>query len=132
MPREQRKQVRRQVRPEQAGRLPAVVSLLVLVLIAFSGCGKEKTQGAPVGRVLMGRALFEAKCSFCHYVDREETKIGPGLKGVLAKASLPASGRPATPDNIRSQLGSPVGKMPAFASLSEQELADLLAYLKTL
>ena len=120
------------LRSKLAGLLPAVASFLVLVLVALTGCGKEQAQGAPVGRVLMGRALFEAKCSFCHYVDRDQTKIGPGLKGVLTKASLPASGRPATLDNVRSQLKSPVGKMPAFASLSEQEIADLLAYLKTL
>jgi len=114
------------------GTLAVVVALGAVALVAFVGCAKPKTESAPVGRVLMGQALFEAKCAFCHYVDREETKIGPGLKGVLARPALPASGRPATADNIRSQLASPVGKMPAFTSLSQQEIADLLAYLKTL
>ena len=115
-----------------------VVAIIVVSLIGRGRqeAGQESTaaaaQSVAVGRALMGRARFEAKCSFCHYVDREESKLGPGLKGVLKNANLPYSGRPANIDNIRSQLESPVGQMPSFASLSDREVADILAYLKTL
>lgn len=79
----------------------------------------------------MGAALFDDKCSFCHYIDKEETKIGPGLKNILKREKLPYSGRPANPDNIKQQLKTPISTMPSFASLSEQEIAHLLAYLAT-
>ena len=79
-----------------------------------------------------GQALFENDCSFCHYADRTESKLGPGLKGVLKGETLPVSGRPATPENVTQQLLSPYSNMPSFNSLSEQEIKDLVAYLKTL
>lgn len=79
-----------------------------------------------------GEALFTTKCGPCHYPDREEKKLGPGFKNLLKKEKLPQSGRLATIENVKKQLFRPFLIMPAFANLSEQELADLLAYLKTL
>jgi mono/diheme cytochrome c family protein len=79
-----------------------------------------------------GQALFDRKCTFCHYADRTDSKMGPGLKGVLKGEKLPYSERPANLENIRQQLRNPISSMPSFASLSEQEIANLLAYLETL
>jgi mono/diheme cytochrome c family protein len=83
----------------------------------------------PVGQ---GAALFHQNCSACHYPDRRETKIGPGLKGILQGGRLPASGRPATVESVRDQLITPYKTMPSFAHLSEEEVAALIAFLKTL
>jgi len=79
-----------------------------------------------------GQALFDSKCTFCHYADRTDSRMGPGLKGLLKGEKLPYSGRPANLENIRQQLRNPISTMPSFASLSEQEIANLLAYLETL
>ncbi len=76
-----------------------------------------------------GKVLFQNKCSFCHYADKEENQTGPGLKGLLKKDKLPHSGRPATVENIRNQLIHPVHSMPSFKDLPDQDIADLLAYL---
>jgi len=76
-----------------------------------------------------GEDLFRSKCSSCHYADKEETLMGPGLKGLLKKEKLPHSGRPATVENLRSQLINPVSFMPSFKDLPEQDIKDLLAYL---
>jgi cytochrome c2 len=84
------------------------------------------------GNASNGAALFKSKCSFCHYADSEDRKNGPGLKNILKKEKLPSSGREATLDNVKRQLETPFLAMPSFKFLSEQELADLLAYLKTL
>jgi cytochrome c2 len=60
-------------------------------------------------------------------------KIGPGLKGILTREKLPVSGKPATPENVIHQLKEPFKDMPSFrSSLSEQDINDLIAYLKTL
>ncbi len=91
----------------------------------------------PSGTLLQGKAeegevLFTSKCASCHYADKEDAKHGPGLKNILKKDTLPSSSRPATVENISLQLRKPYRVMPSFTSFSEQELADLLAYLKTL
>jgi cytochrome c1 len=51
---------------------------------------------------------------------------------LFAKPSLPASGKPVTEENIRQQLVRPARSMPSFAGLTAQEVADLMAFLKTL
>ncbi len=84
------------------------------------------------GVIEKGMAFFNSQCASCHHADREEFKNGPGLKNLLKRDGLPASKRPATVENILLQLKKPFQVMPAFPSLSEQESANLLAYLKTL
>ncbi len=92
----------------------------------------EPSQTPPQGSAEKGAALFKSKCLSCHYADKEENKLGPGLKNILKKESLPFSKRPSSIENIKKQLKTPFLTMPSFVSLSEQEIADLIAYLKTL
>ncbi|MFC2165866.1 c-type cytochrome [Acidobacteriota bacterium] len=96
---------------------------------------KEQTQTPPAqvqGNIQSGKVLFDTKCANCHLADSVEKRIGPGLQDLLFKDTLPHSGRPATVENILSQFERPVLTMPAFKNLTEQELADLITYLKTL
>jgi hypothetical protein len=79
-----------------------------------------------------GRTLFEAKCAVCHDPHSTRTVVGPGLKGILKRSALPVSGHPATAESIRFQLAQPMGRMPSFAYLSDEEVEDLIAYLNTL
>jgi mono/diheme cytochrome c family protein len=85
-------------------------------------------EGDPAG----GETVFSGNCASCHASDSEDWFIGPGLKGILARETFPESRRPATVANLVSQIVDPVGVMPAFSSLSDREMADLLAYMKTL
>ncbi len=92
----------------------------------------EPPQTLHQGNAEKGAALFKSKCLSCHYADKEENKHGPGLKNILKKERLPFSKRPANVENIKNQLKTPFLAMPSFVSLSQQEIADLIAYLKTL
>jgi len=92
----------------------------------------EPAQTPPQGSAEKGAALFKSKCLSCHYADKEENKHGPGLKNILKKESLPFSKRPANVENIKKQLKTPFLVMPSFVSLSQQEITNLIAYLKTL
>jgi len=95
----------------------------------------ETTQVTDVqvqGNIEVGKALFDTKCASCHLADSEEKKMGPGLKDLLYKDTLPHSGRPATVENVLFQLEKPVLTMPAFKDLTKQDAADLIAYIKTL
>jgi hypothetical protein len=79
-----------------------------------------------------GGTLFASKCAVCHDPNSTRTIVGPGLKGLLKRPTLPASGHPATAESIRFQLKQPAGRMPSFAYLTIEEIQDLLAYLNTL
>jgi len=85
-----------------------------------------------------GKKLFDQNCTLCHIPTSTQTKIGPGLKGVLKNKELPYSHRPATVANVREQIekGNAQGKpmpMPPFGSkLSATQINDVIAYLKTL
>ncbi len=92
----------------------------------------EPAQTPPQGSTEKGAALFKSKCLSCHFADKEESKQGPGLKNVLKKEKLPFSKRPSNIENIKKQLKTPFLTMPSFVSLSQHEIADLIAYLKTL
>lgn len=79
-----------------------------------------------------GRILFRSRCATCHDPLTANTIVGPGLKGLLKNPALPVSKHPATAESLRFQLRQPMGRMPSFAYLSEDEMSDLIAYLNTL
>jgi mono/diheme cytochrome c family protein len=95
----------------------------------------EEINAAPseiFGSAEQGASFFNTNCLSCHYVDTEDKKLGPGLKNLLKKEILPHSGRTATVENVKQQLIRPALVMPSFTKLTDQEMADLIAYLKTL
>lgn len=50
----------------------------------------------------------------------------------LKRPTLPLSGHRVTTESIRFQLRQPLGRMPSFAHLTDDEMSDLIAYLNTL
>lgn len=79
-----------------------------------------------------GKELYEDKCTFCHDPHSNKTLTGPGHKGILKNPLLPASMKPATPENIAAQIRSPFKDMPSFSYLSGDEVQHIIAYLNTL
>lgn len=88
-----------------------------------------------------GKALFGQKCSACHAVGPFNQRIvGPGLKGVLYDPAHPklVNGDPANPANVAKILQQgykgDMGVMPNATAngLGNQDIANLIAYLKTL
>ena len=78
-----------------------------------------------------GKEVFE-QCSVCHNADSSEKKMGPGLKGLFAKDKLP-NGKKPTEANVKAKIDEGGNGMPAYKEmLSDDEKADVLAYLKTL
>jgi len=96
------------------------------------GAPEESMFTASPESIDRGKIIFKGKCSFCHAPDSTETIVGPGLKGILKNPELPISRRPATPDNIRTQLRKPFSRMPSFDYLGEEEVDDVIAFLNTL
>jgi len=102
---------------------------LTIVRTGGLGTSSIRTDSTSIG---LGRTLFAARCSACHDPLSVRTIVGPGLKGLLKNLTLPKSGHPATAESIRFQLRQPLGSMPSFAYLTEDEMEDLIAYLNTL
>lgn len=85
-----------------------------------------------VGNSESGASYYNTNCLSCHYTDTEDKKVGPGLKDLFNKEKLPYSDRLTTVENIKQQLIRPVLVMPSFTKMTDQEMADLIAFLKTL
>ncbi len=80
-----------------------------------------------------GEAVFKKNCTMCHYPDKADKKLGPGLKDLMKNKELPSSHKPATEANIREQIEKGSAKMPGFGKkLSAEEIDNLMEYLKTL
>src|SRR5207302_5199521 len=81
------------------------------------------------GDAAKGKDIFE-QCSVCHNVDTSEKKIGPSLMGLYKHAKL-KNGKPVTDANVLAVINAGGGGMPSYSdTLSDQEKADLIAYLK--
>lgn len=111
--------------------------LSVIMPVFFAGGlmhGLRAEEAATVNSPLVrrGAEIFVNNCSQCHYADKTETKIGPGLKGLFQRDQLPFRKVPVTEDAIISQLRFPYKQMPPFRSLTNERIDALIAYLKTL
>ena len=69
-----------------------------------------------------GKKLFAQFCSSCHKVTSRTQLVGPGLKGYY-------TGHHPEPNDtaVRELITRGKGAMPAFASFTDAEQADLVA-----
>ena len=78
-----------------------------------------------------GKEVFD-QCGVCHYPDKTEKKMGPGLKG-LFKAEKMVNGKKPTEANVREVIDKGGNGMPAYEEiLTDEEKDNVIAYLKTL
>jgi len=131
------------VNPSGSGKLivTQIVCLLAVIGLGFFGgelvYGPDEKTGASIEKTSeefakTGNMVFENNCSACHYIDRTEEKVGPGLKGLFQMETLPVSGQAVNQESIRKQLVTPYKNMPEFKNLSEDEITALIAFLETI
>ncbi|MFO8031545.1 MAG: c-type cytochrome [Desulfohalobiaceae bacterium] len=111
-----------------------LVIAIVLGIVRNNLALQESHDHGHTEQAELGADLFQDEgCSQCHYTDSENTKIGPGLKGLFDRSKLPVSGQTVTEENVRNQLTDPYEDMPSFADrLKEKEIEDIISYLHTL
>ncbi len=86
---------------------------------------------APKGDATKGKETFE-QCGVCHNVDNDEKKVGPSLKGLFKHAKL-KNGKPVTDANVLELINAGGNGMPSYKDiLSDEEKANVIAYLKTI
>ena len=87
---------------------------------------------AQKGDAAKGQEVFD-QCSVCHNADSTEVKIGPGLKGLFKRPKLSTTGKPTNDANVKEKIEEGGNGMPAYKDiLSDEEKANVIAYLKTL
>ena len=86
-----------------------------------------------LGDPAQGSQLFRARCSACHLTTSTTARVGPGLKGLFQQERLSRTGWTTSEENVRKVIQEGSGSMPSFRrSLTNKQLDDLIAYLKTL
>lgn len=84
---------------------------------------READGGLAGGNAARGRALYADRCAPCHADDAKGSATGVALAGrkVLDRASA-----------VAAVVRAGRGRMPDYADTTDAELADLLAYLRSL
>lgn len=83
------------------------------------------------GDAVKGKQVF-TKCISCHSPNTTQSKFGPSLKGLYAKAKM-KNGQKPTDESVMKIVNDGFGTMPPYGQLIKAEdKAHLLAYLKTL
>jgi nitric oxide reductase subunit C len=128
-------------------------------VIEFDAAGSDTAKELPAGDAARGEQLFaqqvkqasgsNAACQACHSLVPGEVKTGPSLAGVASRAGTRVAGETAE-QYIRQSIQQPnaflVPDNPAYIGangkslmpdglgnlMSDQDLADLIAYLLTL
>ena len=77
-----------------------------------------------------GQVVYRAYCEKCHYPTSTRGGKGPGLQAITKVKAMP-SGAPPTDERLTAVILHGRGMMPATA-LDDQQLQDLLVYLRTL
>ncbi|MGH9716255.1 MAG: c-type cytochrome [Candidatus Acidiferrales bacterium] len=113
-----------------------MLAAIMIALFARRG-GKDlsKETDAQLGlnvQQSFGRVVFQTDCAACHYAYSSSGLKGPGLKGLFRKKYLP-SGLPANDRFVEQTIVNGRGMMPGQGGvLTDQQLANLMAYLHTL
>ena len=111
-------------------------TISVFLLLALTACAPERRKtDAELGlnaQQAHGRRVFDAQCARCHDPYSASAAKGPSLRNLYKRQYLP-SGLPANDERVTDSIMLGRKMMPAFnQNLTQQQLDDLLAYLKTL
>lgn len=100
--------------------------LACLGVLALAAAAADKK-----GNPEKGKETFQ-QCAVCHNADSKEKKMGPGLKGLFKQEKM-TNGKKPTDATVRAKIDEGGNGMPSYKDmLSDEEKADVIAYLKTL
>jgi mono/diheme cytochrome c family protein len=114
----------------------AVLSMAVAVLAQdppAKTTPKKTAASKSSGTAAKGKEVFEQKCSICHFADSDGKKIGPGLKGISKRGTFTVNNNKVTDATLKDWIENGDSLMPPFKeALDEQQIKDVIAYVKTL
>ncbi len=94
--------------------------------------GKPASESPRTAAVVnAGRIVFDQRCEICHFIDSNAQKIGPGLKGLFARARF-AGGAKVNDASVAHMIDEGGKDMPGYQGvLKPGQVQALIAYLKT-
>jgi len=93
----------------------------------------KKAATGKSGSATKGKEVFDQKCGVCHFADSDAKKIGPGLKGISKRGTFTVNNNKVTDETLKSWIENGDSLMPPFKDvLDEQQIKDVIAYVKTL
>jgi len=102
------------------------LAALALALVCL-GCARE-----PKPQLERGAGVFQRSCASCHGVGREQ-KVALGFKVAPPDLAAPALQARVSDADFRRIIREGKGQMPPFGKmLAEEEVSDLLVYLRSL
>ena len=124
------------VRPRFADRVECrlrffIPFALVISFLLLLACNSKPASTPAAGDPGAGAKVYESACAVCHTTTKEK-KVGPGLAGLYHESALP-NAEPVNDHNVESWVRNGGGNMPGFkGALTNEQMRDLIAYLKTL
>jgi mono/diheme cytochrome c family protein len=119
-------------------RTPTFLAILFLAaaslgLVVAPGCRSlppSKPEAQWTVEEARGAQVYQQNCAKCHYPTNTHSLHGPGLQAITKIKAMP-SGAPPTDERLTVVILHGRNMMPA-TPLDDQQLSDLLAYLRTL
>ena len=113
-----------------------LTAILISLLLGLVACDSEpRKTDAELGltpQQAMGRRIYDARCAECHYAYSSRDLRGPSMHGLFQKKFM-TSGIPVNDDRVSDIILLGRAKMPGFQQkITQEQLADLMAYLHTL
>lgn len=113
--------------------LSALILGAAAAALAVAGCrslppSKPSSEWTP--QEARGAAVYQVHCARCHRPNDTHPLNGPGLQAITKVSAMP-SGAPPTDERLTAVILRGRGMMPGTV-LTDDQLQDLLAYLKTL
>ena len=110
--------------------IPAFVSFAAALVLGCRSLPPSKPASEWTPQEARGAQVYQQNCAKCHYPNNTHSLHGPGLQAITKVKSMP-SGAPPTDERLTAVIVRGRNMMPA-TQLGDDQLNDLLAYLKTL
>jgi mono/diheme cytochrome c family protein len=113
--------------------LTPALALAAVLAAALAGCRAlpaSKPEALWTMEESRGAIVFQQKCAKCHHPTTRRPLNGPGLQALTKVKSMP-SGVPPTDERLTQVILRGRNMMPA-TQITDEQMSDLLAYLRTL
>jgi mono/diheme cytochrome c family protein len=92
---------------------------------------KSSITGSGAQQAVSGKGLFQEHCASCHFATTTAQKIGPGLKGMYARAF--SNGKKVTDAGLTRWIEAGGKNMPGFKeTIKAEQVRALISYIRTL
>ena len=108
----------------------AFASVAVALVLGCRSLPPSKPESQFTEQEARGQQVYNANCARCHYPTNTRSLHGPGLQAITKVQAMP-SGAPPTDERLSVVILRGRNMMPG-TQLNDDQLNDLLAYLKTL